>query len=69
MARPLSTLLFVFLPAGLALLLASPVLMPSPQKDATTLILRDGRKLAFETRGRLDRKNVIFWNHGVISSR
>ena len=59
----------LFEPLSLVLaLLPTPSPAP-PSKQVTTVTLRDGRKLAYEVRGSLERRNKVFWNHGIISSR
>ena len=59
----------LFEPLSLVLaLLPTPSPAP-PSKQVSTVTLRDGRKLAYEVRGSLERQNKIFWNHGIISSR
>ena len=52
------------------IIMAAMITLPKPlSKLATTMTLKDGRKLAYEVRGSLDRKHKVFWNHGIISSR
>ena len=62
---------WVFLPGlSLVLAVANALKLPSPPaKQAATLTLKDGRRLAYEVRGDLTRANKVFWNHGIISSR
>lgn len=58
------------LPAALAgALLAILMPQPAPIRKDRLFMLPDGRRIAYEVRGHRAAKNVVFWNHGIISSR
>lgn len=62
--------LAIAIPAALAaVFLARPMVQPAPVRQDRRFTTPDGRNIAFEIRGDLAAKNVVFWNHGIISSR
>ncbi|CAL8465337.1 g4872 [Coccomyxa elongata] len=42
---------------------------PAPIRKDRLFTLPDGRRIAYEIRGNPTAKNLVFWNHGIISSR
>lgn len=50
-------------------LLAILMPQPAPIRKDRLFKLPDGRRIAYEIRGKPAAKNVVFWNHGIISSR
>ena len=62
-------LLIAFAVPGICTVLG---LLPGSRRKSeavSSLKLKDGRRLAYELRGRTNAKHVAFWNHGIISSR
>ena len=62
-------LLIAFAVPGICTVLG---LLPGSRRKTeavSSLNLKDGRRLAYELRGRTNAKHVAFWNHGIISSR
>ena len=62
-------LLIAFAVPGICTVLG---LLPGSRRKSEALSsvkLKDGRRLAYELRGRTNAKHVAFWNHGIISSR
>lgn len=62
-------LLIAFAVPGICTVLG---LLPGSRRKSeavSSVKLKDGRRLAYELRGRTNAKHVAFWNHGIISSR
>ncbi len=62
--------LTIAVPAAIAVaLLNKPMAPPPPVREDRRFTTPDGRSIAYEIRGDLAAKHVVFWNHGIISSR